>query len=287
MERGFVNLTWSYPPPYFYLLMLSVFCLWTRPKLRLSVPIFSIALIWALLDGRMDPYLSLLQILFFILYWRAFRVTKWETLIQLLIAIPLILLKLHLLQGIQNWPVFLGQKLSHFGAQASFWLNFETPFIALLVLGFDPKMKFLKPNQVLELFRKTYRTLILVLFTLLGSASALNQVRFEPKWFEITPLWLGAQLFFTCVGEEALFRQLIQNRLVGWVGGQWGWILSSLFFGFSHFSQGFVSILLATVAGFFYGHAYRVTGRVEGAILTHFFVNAIHFLFFSYPALQH
>jgi membrane protease YdiL (CAAX protease family) len=44
-------------------------------------------------------------------------------------------------------------------------------------------------------------------------------------------------------------------------------------------------VLLATVAGLFYGAAYLRTRRIEGAILTHFALNAVHFLAFTYPAL--
>jgi membrane protease YdiL (CAAX protease family) len=44
-------------------------------------------------------------------------------------------------------------------------------------------------------------------------------------------------------------------------------------------------VLLATIAGLFYGAAYLRTRRIEGAILTHFALNAAHFLAFTYPAL--
>jgi membrane protease YdiL (CAAX protease family) len=44
-------------------------------------------------------------------------------------------------------------------------------------------------------------------------------------------------------------------------------------------------VLLATIAGTGYGLAYQRSGRVEMAILTHFAVNATHFLLFTYPAL--
>jgi membrane protease YdiL (CAAX protease family) len=39
------------------------------------------------------------------------------------------------------------------------------------------------------------------------------------------------------------------------------------------------------VAGLHYAAAYLVTRRIEGAILTHFALNATHFLAFTYPGL--
>lgn len=42
----------------------------------------------------------------------------------------------------------------------------------------------------------------------------------------------------------------------------------------------------ATLAGIGYGLAYWRSGRIEAAILTHFAVNAAHFVLFTYPALR-
>jgi membrane protease YdiL (CAAX protease family) len=61
--------------------------------------------------------------------------------------------------------------------------------------------------------------------------------------------------------------------------------MSALLFGLAHARGGAPLVLLATVAGLFYGAAYLRARRIEGAILTHFALNAVHFLAFSYPAL--
>jgi len=44
--------------------------------------------------------------------------------------------------------------------------------------------------------------------------------------------------------------------------------------------------VLSTVAGLGYGWVYQRTGRIEASILTHFALNLVHFLLFTYPALQ-
>jgi membrane protease YdiL (CAAX protease family) len=100
-------------------------------------------------------------------------------------------------------------------------------------------------------------------------------------------LWWGIlNLLTTCVSEEALFRGLLQTRLVG-AAAQHGLpaypaiLLTALIFGLSHVAGGPELVLLATLAGVGYGYAYHATRRVEAAILCHFIVNAGHFLLFT------
>jgi hypothetical protein len=99
--------------------------------------------------------------------------------------------------------------------------------------------------------------------------------------------WAWANLFFTCVSEEMLFRGLVQKYLaslserkaykIGIV------VFIGILFGLAHIGGGAIYAILASVAGIGYGYAYHATGRIEGAILTHFLLNTAHFLFFTYP----
>ncbi|MCI5120133.1 MAG: CPBP family intramembrane metalloprotease [Candidatus Electrothrix sp. AUS4] len=52
-----------------------------------------------------------------------------------------------------------------------------------------------------------------------------------------------------------------------------------------HYAGGVTYIVLATVAGLGYGWTYLRTEQLEASILTHFLLNCIHFVFFTYPAL--
>ena len=63
-----------------------------------------------------------------------------------------------------------------------------------------------------------------------------------------------------------------------------GLIFTSILFGLTHFSQGFIFILLATICGFFYGLIFIRTRYIEASILLHFLINLTHFIFFSYPS---
>jgi hypothetical protein len=60
-------------------------------------------------------------------------------------------------------------------------------------------------------------------------------------------------------------------------------IFVGILFGLAHFPGGATYVIVASVAGIGYGYAYYLTGRIESAILTHFFLNSAHFLFFTYP----
>jgi membrane protease YdiL (CAAX protease family) len=105
----------------------------------------------------------------------------------------------------------------------------------------------------------------------------------------VTPafLWWGTlNLLTTCVSEEALFRGLLQTRLVD-AEAQHGLpaypaiLLTAFVFGLAHVAGGPELVLLATLAGVGYGYAYHATRRIEAAILCHFIVNAGHFLLFT------
>jgi hypothetical protein len=83
---------------------------------------------------------------------------------------------------------------------------------------------------------------------------------------------------------------LIQERITRALAAypRWRWVAvaaSALLFGAAHGAGGALYAALATVAGLGYALAYATTRRVEAAVLTHFIVNAVHFLGFTYPHL--
>ena len=61
-------------------------------------------------------------------------------------------------------------------------------------------------------------------------------------------------------------------------------MLASILFGLAHAPAGWQWMLLAGLAGVGYGLAYRF-GGLGAAIATHFGLNVLHFLFFTYPML--
>jgi hypothetical protein len=118
-------------------------------------------------------------------------------------------------------------------------------------------------------------------------AQAMHFVEFAPRfgeWKSLPLLSLGI-LFFTAWPEEFLFRGVLQNMLARASKSDLaGWWTASILFGFSHITNnGFPNwryVLLASIAGFFYGWTWRKTGSIFASALVHAAVNVMwHFLF--------
>jgi membrane protease YdiL (CAAX protease family) len=95
-------------------------------------------------------------------------------------------------------------------------------------------------------------------------------------------------LVFIGIPEELLFRGLIQNVLEQWWGRNWTSLgVAALVFGAAHLDNGgFPNLryaLLATLAGIFYGRAFRQGGNLTPPALVHTFVDSLWGAFFRYP----
>lgn len=99
------------------------------------------------------------------------------------------------------------------------------------------------------------------------------------------PLSAIGILFFTAWPEEFLFRGLLQNLLSKSFQSEWaGLIVASVIFGFSHILHApfpnWKYVILATIAGFFYGRAWMKTGSLVPGVLIHATVDTLwHILF--------
>ncbi len=96
--------------------------------------------------------------------------------------------------------------------------------------------------------------------------------------------WAGI-FFFTAVPEELFFRAWVQNMLERRVGQRAALVIASVLFGLSHFNKrsahfNWRYVLLATIAGMFYGRAWRERRRVPASTITHASVDWIWGLWF-------
>jgi membrane protease YdiL (CAAX protease family) len=85
--------------------------------------------------------------------------------------------------------------------------------------------------------------------------------------------WVGI-FVFVAVPEELFFRAWVQNLLERRVGRWPALVIASVLFGLSHFNKrsehfNWRYVLLATVAGIFYGRAWRERRRVPASTITH------------------
>lgn len=91
--------------------------------------------------------------------------------------------------------------------------------------------------------------------------------------------WLFT-FFFIAVPEELFFRGWLQNLFERRMGRYPALLLTSALFGLAHFNKRAVHfnwryVLLAAVAGFFYGRAWRRQRRVGASAVTHASVDTI------------
>jgi uncharacterized protein len=96
--------------------------------------------------------------------------------------------------------------------------------------------------------------------------------------------WVGIFLF-TAVPEELFFRAWVQNLLERRLGRPGALAIASLLFGLSHFNKrsahfNWRYVLLATIAGIFYGRAWRERRRVPASTITHASVDWLWGLWF-------
>ncbi len=128
----------------------------------------------------------------------------------------------------------------------------ELAFFTPLVLGLGIALGFLHPH---------------------GSALRWSMV---PTWIYI--------FIFVAVPEELYFRAWVQNLLERRVGRRTALAITAMLFGLSHFNKhlskstahfNWQYVLLASVAGIFYGRAWRDQRRVPASAITHASVDAI------------
>jgi len=96
--------------------------------------------------------------------------------------------------------------------------------------------------------------------------------------------WVGI-FVFVAVLEELFFRAWVQNLLERRLGRTPALAIASVLFGLSHFNKrashfNWRYVLLATIAGIFYGRAWRDQRRVPASAITHTFVDWLWYLWF-------
>lgn len=107
----------------------------------------------------------------------------------------------------------------------------------------------------------------------------LHAHRVWPGVWLIAGAWLFT-FFFVAVPEELFFRGWLQNLLEKRLGRTGALVLTSCLFGLAHFNKraahfNWRYVLLAALAGIFYGRAWRSERRVGASAVTHATVDAV------------
>jgi len=179
--------------------------------------------------------------------------------------------------------------LSNNGKPFTMYFNLDKPLVGFFILFFGNKL-IKNASQWKSMLLTVMPTVLIGFVIILGLSLVLGYVRFDPKFNSIFYIWAIHNLFFTAITEEALCRGFVLYYMDKFCKkfkyGQYiSLFIVSLFFGVLHYAGGWKYILLATVAGMVYGRVYQKTQLIEASILTHFVLNTVHFLFFTYPAL--
>jgi hypothetical protein len=123
-----------------------------------------------------------------------------------------------------------------------------------------------------------------VLYTPIALALGLSLgfLHLHPAWpapGRLAVAWIFT-FFFIAVPEELFFRGWVQNLLEKRIGRYGALFLTACIFGLAHFNKRTTSfnwryVLLAAIAGVFYGRAWRVERRVGASAITHATIDAI------------
>lgn len=185
----------------------------------------------------------------------------------------------HLLPGFNNLKVLDAVQSGPASVPFTLHLNIDKPmvFFALLVAV---------PPLLGRGGRVHWRTLasgialLPVLFALALAAGAIAPEPGLPEWWLIFAL---ANLFLTCIAEEAFFRGYLQQLIGRRFGTRAGLTAASLLFGLVHLPGGAALAGFAAILGLACGLGFLATGRLWVPALMHFAFNFAHLALFTYP----
>jgi CAAX protease family protein len=120
----------------------------------------------------------------------------------------------------------------------------------------------------------------------IGLGAALKFIHLHSVW--PSPLRAAETIVVTflliAIPEEMFFRGILQNLLETRVGRKPSLFLTAILFGLAHFNKGAVFnwryVLLATIAGVFYGRAWRERRQLLASVITHAAVDVVWSLCF-------
>lgn len=267
-----------------------------RVTATLAIPAWTLLLAAAVASGLVNGYLAPIALLSLAALlgaacWSRRPGAAWRMRLALLLAGLLALaLAMHLAPGFRNPRILDKVLISPDGVPFTQYLNFDKGVVGLVLLALLCRTA-ASWQECGAALRKAWPAMAATVVAVLGLALATGYVRVDVKLHEATLGFLLVNLLFTCVAEEAFFRGLLQEKMAAamqrWRGGDvTAWLAASVLFGAAHLGGGWQAAMLATLAGLGYGYVYRSTKSIEAAILTHFAVNAVHFIGFTYPYLR-
>lgn len=269
-----------------YLLALSLFTLQVNKNLSVFLLMVSTAVAGYthVLDGKALTLLIILAILAVIYCKLGIKSKIISIMLEIILLLTSVGLMMHVVPGFYNQKILDNVRAGPESASFSMYYNFDKaiiPFILLIC------MKSLFTHNTQPYKRNGYWLLLIIAVpTLLIVAVIMGGLKVEfhhPEWLLS---FIFANIFFVSLPEEALFRGYLQQRLSSVMPPVLALFITSFLFGALHYAGGNMLIIFATLAGFIYGLAWMLSGRLWVAVLFHAGLNLCHLLFFTYPLFQ-
>lgn len=273
-------------------LLMAVVSIWLPCKRFNKIPLWTLSLTLSFVFALFFHRASVLSLVYTgILGYVVYQYYQQK---QLLFFFLILLLSIPLLfhfsiMGFDNYKYIDAIIVSENSTPYSLYFNLDKTAVGIFIVGFS--FQLLKVD-VLAILKQVVRTFLVMALLFFVLATVLGYSKFEPKVPYFTPVWIFVNLFFTCLAEEAIFRRLIQQRVYDSLSKRHSdyalivsLLIASIAFGLAHFNGGILYIVLASVAGLFYGYVYHKTKRIESSMLLHVCFNLTHLLLFTYPSL--
>jgi membrane protease YdiL (CAAX protease family) len=157
-------------------------------------------------------------------------------------------------------------------------------YLYLVVRGLEGCGYSLRPNVYALLIG--WREWVYFLPFGIGLGAALSFIHFHPGWPSLAKVVTAVLITFLLVAipEELFFRGILQNLLETRLGRTPALIVASILFGLAHFNKGAIFnwryVILAAIAGVFYGRAWRSRRQLLASIITHTAVDVVWSLWF-------
>jgi len=272
----------------YLLCVISVTLIWTSHVVvirRINIPSGAISYLVMLCMAYAYNYIQLNGLFWILVMLVAGVMYQRQCYRNIMMSILLVmgfLLASHTLPGFDN-PVLLDNvRLSELSTPYSMYLSFDKISAGIIV--------FWSVFSVQERSRFNGAAFIsampIAVITVMSSLliASIGMIVFD---FTLSPyvfLFAINNLFFTCMAEEAYFRGLIQKQLATRMHYVYAIVLSAVLFGVAHMGVGRVDyVIAAIVAGIGYGYVYHRTKSIGASIMTHWVLNLVHFVFFTYP----
>ncbi|MBK1896747.1 CPBP family intramembrane glutamic endopeptidase [Chryseobacterium paridis] len=191
----------------------------------------------------------------------------------------------HLLPGFNNVLIFDKIQVSKDAVPFTMYFNIDKTLTGLILLLFVVPWEM----NFKSALKKNWYLIIIAVLLLMGLTLLFNFVKIDIKFHSYFFIWALNNLLFVVMAEEVLFRGFFQRHLSLLNIKNSGIIavfIAALAFGALHWQGGIWYVLYAAIAGMMYGLIYYRAKNIILNIVSHFILNLIHILFFTYPFLK-